>query len=396
VIGPEYTLPPSSTPRPSATPTTGPSPTPLPTDTPAGPQPTALPNLDASRVGIQLDPTLKQSDWNEAMRRVNEVGFGWLKVQVAWKYLQPNGPDEFGEDFARLQLYLQDAKKQRNLKVLVSIAKAPGWARSNQAEDGPPSDPQALARFISFFLTKFGDVIDAVEIWNEPNLSREWQGQPLTGGSYMQYFGPAYNAVRAYSKSIIVVSAGLAPTGSQDGAANDRTYLQQMYGAGLGRYSDIAVGIHPYSWGNSPDAQCCDTSDARGWDDDPHFFFSNNLSDYRKIMQANGHASSQLWATEFGWATWQNFAGDAPDKWMTYNSECDQANYTLRAIQIGQGLDYMGPMFLWNLNFANQTSVSNRDERAAYSIVLPPGMPERRLYWMLYDAFRPDINRERC
>ncbi len=403
VIQPNYTLPPSDTPYPTSTPpasaipTEGPTSTavptqpPAPTNAPVGPAPTALPNLDRGRVGIQLDPMLDQKDWNDAIRRVNELGVGWLKVQIAWKTMQPNRADEFGTDFARLQLYLQDAKK-KGLRLVVSIAKAPDWARSGRGEDGPPDDPQLLANFLSFYLLKLGDTTDAIEIWNEPNLIREWQGQPLTGTSYMGYFGPAYNAIRAYSKTIIVVTAGLAPTGNQDGAANDRQYLQQMYAAGLGKYGDVVVGIHPYGWGNSPDAHCCDMSDVRGWDDDPHFFFSNNIEDYRKIMTANGHSNTQMWSTEFGWATWQGFAGDPPDKWMSYNDAAAQGNYTIRAIQIAQGLDYMGPMLLWNLNFANSTLIQNRDERAGYSIVLPPPMPERPLYWMLFDALHPDID----
>ena len=60
-------------------------------------------------------------------------------------------------------------------------------------------------------------------------------------------------------------------------------------------------------------------------------------------------------------------------------------------------------MFLWNLNFATLLGmVSNSDERAAYSIVVPgtacqvdtqsTDTTERPLYWMLYDAVRPEEN----
>jgi hypothetical protein len=371
-------------------------PTTAPTDTPSAPgiAPTGLPTLDRNRVGIQIDPMLKQQDWNEVMRRVKELNVGWLKVQLPWELMQPGGPDDFPEDFGRMQLYIQDAKKNYGVKILVSIAKAPDWARSSRGEDGPPDDPRTLANFLTFYLEKqkLGEVTDAIEIWNEPNLNREWQGHPMTGGEYMRYFAPAYDAIRAYSKDIIVVTAGLAPTGTQPGAVNDRDYLGQMYAAGLGRYPDVAVGIHPYGWGNPPDARCCDKSDVRGWDDDPHFFFINNVEDYRQIMTRNGHTSAQLWTTEFGWATWQGFIGDPPDKWMTYNDRWAQANYAIRALQIGQSLDYMGPMMLWNLNFANTALIERRDERAGYSILMPPGQPERPLYWMLFDALRPELD----
>jgi hypothetical protein len=76
---------------------------------------------------------------------------------------------------------------------------------------------------------------------------------------------------------------------------------------------------------------------------------------------------------------------------MGYNTPEDQADYTLRAFDIAQDLDYMGPMIIWNLNLAqvNPELIEERDERVAYSLVLPEGNPqERPLYWQLYDAPR--------
>jgi len=76
---------------------------------------------------------------------------------------------------------------------------------------------------------------------------------------------------------------------------------------------------------------------------------------------------------------------------MTYIGECQQGNYTVEAFQYVQSLPYMGPMILWNLNWAMLTGmVENRDERAAYSLIVPLPIRERAAYWMLYDAIRPD------
>jgi aryl-phospho-beta-D-glucosidase BglC (GH1 family) len=410
IIGPEYTLPPTSTPRPSVTPTVGPSPTGTqrpptteppdeePTETPELPEPTALPNLDPERIGIQLDANLDRRDWDDAMFRLsrddeNDTGLGmaWVKVQVSWAALQPNGPDEYGTPFQQLEQYLQDADRQ-GLKIMVSVAKTPGWARSNQTEDGPPDDPQAYARFLTFLLSRFGNIVDAVEIWNEPNLQREWQGTlPFSGAGYMQLFRPAYDAVRAYSATMPIITAGLAPTGNNPGSIDDRDYLRQMYAAGLGNYGDVAIGAHPYSWANPPDSTCCGT---RGWDDDPHFFFRDTMQAYREIMAANGHGGKEIWITEFGYATWDGFPGDPPpgSEWMRFTSACEQANYTIRALQILESDPNIGPVILWNLNFGRlPILVEQGDERIAYSLVMPEGQPERPLYWMLFDAMRGDL-----
>ncbi len=401
IVGPDYTLQPTETPRPTHTPDV--SPTSVPpslTPTPSGPSPTPsvsptpsitptpLPALDSSQIGIQVHTDISSPDWGSMLNMVDQLGVGWLKVQANWAWLQPNGPDDFGQNFGLFQINIQMAYN-RGYKGLVSIAKAPDWARSNHNEDGPPDDPQVLINFINLLLSKVGDVIEGVEIWNEPNLIREWTGPyPMTGGGYMQLFRPAYDAVRAYSPSLMVVTAGLAPTGDSPWSIDDRTFLRQMYNAGLGAYRDVAIGVHPYGWGNPPDATCCDMSDVRGWDDDPHFFFANTLDEYRNIMVNNGHGDIPMWITELGWATWDRLDGEPPDPWIGYNSEWDQANYTIRALEIVQDRDYIGPLFLWNLNFANEITVGQRQEIAAYSIILPVNPRERPLFWVLSEAVR--------
>ncbi|HLV35409.1 MAG TPA: hypothetical protein VKY59_09860, partial [Spirillospora sp.] len=412
IVGPDYTPPPTFTPRPTDTSTPRPTeeePEVTPTRTPTpGPSPTPLPGLDPENMGVQLHSLLDQAEWNEVLRLTQQLELGWAKVQIDWELLQPN-PGEISVDFRRQELYIESLK-QRGMKVLVSVAKAPAWARSNQAEDGPPDDPQALVDFLNLMLAEFGNAIDAIEIWNEPNLLREWQGRPLNGGEYMRYFTPAYQAINAYSDSmrnhpleprstpIVVVTAGLAPTGTTESSVDDRDYLRQMYAAGLGQFRDnIAIGAHPFPWGNPPDARCCNAVDGQGWDDNPVFFFIHTLEDYRNIMVANGHENVQIWATEFGWATWDEFPGDPPEPWMNYTDKWQQAAHTLRAFEIGQQTDYIGVMILWNMNFAWLPSlIENRDERAAYSLLTPlRPQQERPLYWMLYDAVRPDLQLDR-
>lgn len=427
IIGGDYTLPPTSTPRPTNTlppPTEGPTseasampptsepsvPTVAPT---SGPKPT-IPNLDAARMGIQLDPNLDQNDWNKALDSISNLGVKWLKVQISWKQYQPNNADEITEDFRRLEIYLETANN-KGLDVLISVAKAPAWARTNQTEDGPPDDPNTLVNFMNLMMQEFGTHLDAIEVWNEPNLSREWQGQPLNGASYMKLFMPSYTSINAYSERmktdaktpratpITIITAGLAPTSdnTEAGSRDDRAYLQEMYNAGLSGLSNVNVGIHPYGWGNPPDSTCCQPSQDRGWDDNGHFFFLDNVNAFREIMVRNNHTNGKMFATEFGYATWDNFPGDPPQVWMSYNDRTTQGTYLVRAFEMAQGMDFMGPVILWNLNVANKVTIGNRDEMAAYSITFPgdgcnlnldsPNRTERPAFWMIYDAVRPDV-----
>ncbi len=355
---------------------------------------TPLPRLDAAQMGIQVDTNLDFESWMGIVNDVQTTGVHWVKVQVNWAFLQPDQPNVFNERMQLFERQMEAMARPPEHRLLLSIAKAPDWARSNQTEDGPPDDPQALADFITFILrdTKIGEVTSAIEIWNEPNLIREWQGVlPHTGAGYMQLFRPSYNAIRAYSEDMTIISAGLAPTTNLPGAVDDRDFLQQMYDAGLRDYRDIRIGAHPYGWGNAPDERCCGAVEGRGWNEDPHFFFIENIEETYDIMQRNGHGDLQMWITEFGWSSWEGFPSAPPEAWHTYVSPVDQGNYMLRAFEIGQELPYVGMMILWNLNFANAFTVENGVEIAGFSISNPVSFPrERPAFWMLAEATRSD------
>ncbi len=358
--------------------------------------PTPLPALDRERVGVQIDVNLSREDWDFALSRATEMGVRWIKVQASWSFLQPNtaNPDE--ERLRTFELNMETAH-QRGFNILLSVAKAPPYLRSMTGESAPPDNPQELANFLNllFSQTKIGEVVDAIEIWNEPNLRREWNtnAMPFSGAGYMQLFRPAYDAIRAYRSDIVIVTAGLAPTSTiGDASIDDRAYLQQMYAAGLGQYQDVVIGIHPYGWGNPPDARCCQPGGDRGWDEDPHFFYLHNIEDMRTIMDTNGHNNVQMWFTEFGWATWRDLPVGLPDPpehnlFMNYTTPEDQANYTIRALEIAQlERTDIGVAILWNLNFANDLTVNNRQEIVAYSMMLP-GDLRRPLFYLLPQAF---------
>jgi len=97
-------------------------------------------------------------------------------------------------------------------------------------------------------------------------------------------------------------------------------------------------------------------------------------------MVANGHGDTQLWITEFGWATFeglrtQNGQGSQPadpqeQPFFSHISEQQQADYTVRAFYLAQELPYLGPMILWNLNFATLTgAVDQSDPQTGYGML---------------------------
>jgi hypothetical protein len=216
--------------------------------------------------------------------------------------------------------------------------------------------------------------VRAYEIWNEQNLYYEWGGRggKLNAGRYVEMLRLAYNAVKSVDPGAVVISGALTPTGVNDGdiAIDDRLYLEQMYQAGLARYCD-AVGAHPSGYNNPPDADWRTYSDpaAPSFKGHPSFFFRGTMESYRNIMVKYGDGGKRIWATEFGWATVENL-GAGPAAGYGYaadNTEAEQAQYLVRAYQLGRAWGWAGPMFMWNLNFAPVSG--KHDEKAAFGIV---------------------------
>jgi len=320
------------------------------------------------------------------------VGFGWVKQQVSWDEFEYMN-DRYSDVMLHTLDEAVDDAENRGLNVLLSIAKAPDWARPTAEADGPPIDYNEYYEFVKFIVQRYKGKVQAVEIWNEPNLRVEWTGGTMHGAEYVRLLEVGYRAVKdAYPEgNVIVVSAGLAPTGISDGvnAVDDRLYLRQMYEAGLANYAD-AIGIHPYSWANPPWTRCCgDWGGAPSHNDHPSFFFLDTIEDYRAIQAEFGDLGRPLWATEFGWGTMDKLGRETPADALFFNylNEDLQAQYILEAYRMAQEWDFMGPMFLWNLNIAALPGLD--DNQSGYSILRGNNNP-RRAFEVLSSAPKTD------
>jgi hypothetical protein len=221
--------------------------------------------------------------------------------------------------------------------------------------------------------------VQAIEVWNEQNLWYEWGHEPLDPGRYVDLLCRAYSAIKAADPSMTVVSGALTPTGLNDGstAIDDLTYLQRMYAAGAKRCFD-AVGAHPSGYNNPPDAKFGYSNPAEPrFKNHPSFFFRDTMERYRAVMVANGDSGKRIWPTEFGWAATPNPVGGY--EYARDNGEDEQAQFIVRAYQMMKGWGWVGPAFLWNLNY-NLTAPGK--ELAAFGIAGRPaygslqGMPK--------------------
>jgi len=376
------------TPEPTATPTPKPSPrlTEEPASTPATqeqmtPQPTSPPAPAApppARLsggigyGIQVD-MLTDSNHARILDHVQGMGFNWIKQQVEWFRFEPSKGQI---DWGPLDRIV-DSANAYGIHVLFSVVKAPRWARppnSDFSVEGPPANPQDFADFLGAMAARYKGRVRAYEVWNEQNLWYEWGHEPLDAGRYVQLLAAAYKSIKANDPNAIVVSGALTPTGVNDGVigVDDALYLEQMYAAGLKNYCD-AVGVHPSGYNNPPDARWETWTDptAPAFKGHRSFFFRSTMEQYRNVMIKYGDAGKQLWPTEFGWATVENL-GVAPAHGYEYaanNTEAEQAAWLVQAFQMARQWGWVGPMFVWNLNFGPVSGAAN--EKSAFGIVRP-------------------------
>jgi spore germination protein YaaH/uncharacterized protein YraI len=362
---------------------------PPPTAVPVAAKPAAAPAAAAPAAAVrkfaaapgQFGYGLQIPNYNEAgfSSQVAGMGFNWVKYQIPWKDVEgsPGNLDWGGVDGK------VSASNGAGLKVLLSVPKAPPWARPGNADlsvEGPPADPGTYARFLGQMAGRYCGKVDAIEVWNEQNLSYEWGNQALNAAEYVRLLSAAYGAIKAACPQTSVISGALTPTGAPPPAAvDDFTYLEQMYQAGLKNVSD-GIGAHPSGFNVSPDVgggqAACDFIRGQGSQfmgpcNSPHhsWSFRATMEGYRNIMAKYGDSGKRIWPTEFGWAS--GWMGKPGYEYANDNSAQEEAEWTVRAYQMMKAWGWVGPAFLWNLGYTDpdggQWNINGRPAQAALS-----------------------------
>jgi hypothetical protein len=353
---------------------------PSPTPTPTHPLYTG-PTLNRNDIGVQI--YLHRVDVAALVAQLDDLGVGWVKVQVSWKLFQPY-PDQLSEErFADLDALVALAEGN-GIQVMLSVSKAPEWSRPTTDQDGPPGDKDLFRQFMQLLAQRYGGGVAAYELWNEPNLQREWVGVPLDAAALVALIRAGAEGVRAADPAALVLSGAPAVTGINDGviAIDDRVYFRGMLAAGVAEVVD-GFGVHPYGWANPPDATFAKPNAAvPSHNNHPSFFFQDTLRDYRDLLTEFGIADKQLWPTEFGWGSFETLGAEPPAgaEFMVNVSEWQQAVYIQRAYELAHGWPWVGPMMLWNLNFSPW--LGNDFSESGYSLLRPDGSP-RPAYFAL-------------
>ena len=273
--------------------------------------------------------------------KMHFAGMNWVKHQTRW------GP---GDSPAGEAGRIADAHN-KGFKVLLSVLGSPAAAN--------PANFPAYAAFVGE-LAKLGP--DAIEVWNEENIDREWQNGAINPATYTDLLKQAYVAIKNANPNVMVISGAPAPTGYFGGCAgagcDDAPFVAGMAAAGAAAYMDC-IGIH-YNEG------IIGPNQASGDPRSEHYtrYFWGMVNTY---YNAFGGAR-KLCFTEMGYLTPEGY-GKLPGgfAWAQNTTVGQQAQWLAEAASLSANSGKVRLLIVFNVDF----DYWGDDPQAGYAIIRP-------------------------
>ncbi|MCI0712296.1 MAG: SH3 domain-containing protein [Chloroflexi bacterium] len=279
------------------------------------------------------------------LNRLSYAGGSWVKVQIRYsRGADPNG----------LSGMINDAHGQ-GFRILLGIVGHAGDVLGGQDYYNNYANYVAGAAALG---------ADAIEVWNEQNLDREWANGHIDPRAYTQLLATSYNAIKAQNPSTIVISGALAPTGAEGafGSAavwNDDRYLAGMRDAGAASYMDC-LGAHYNEGIVSP---YWTSGDPRG----SYYtrYFRGMINTYYGLIR------KPVCFTELGYLSPEGFGGlPGHFSWASDVSLGEHAQWLDEAVSIGRSDYRVALIIIWNFNFQGSPG---GDPMGGYAMIRPDG-----------------------
>ncbi len=177
--------------------------------------------------GLNVGTELSWETWrSDLLKAYQQLETRWLRVWYNWADIEPQ-PGNYQGSSVREALQLA---KEKGFRILFVVWGTPSHAGDGELESIPQT--KALTNYCRWLQTNLGDLVDAWEIGNEPNLEKYYSGSPA---DYVQTLATAYQVFQGQG---LVIAAG------SSGAAKP-SYWQALIDSGLEQHCD-RVNLHPY------------------------------------------------------------------------------------------------------------------------------------------------------
>ncbi|MBN1486913.1 MAG: hypothetical protein JW981_04675 [Anaerolineae bacterium] len=272
--------------------------------------------------------------------KMHYSGMNWAKVQV-----------RYGEDAA----WIVNVAHANGFKIQLS-------ALGNANMVVEPGFAEKYAQWVAGLASAGAD---AIEVWNEPNIDREWQIGHISPQSYTNLLCTAYNAIKGANPGSAVISAAPAPTGYFGGCSangcDDQPWMEGLYNAGAANCMDY-IGAHHNSGATAPSARS--GHPAGGVHHSWYFLPQTEL--YYNIFGG----SRKLFYTEMGYASQEGVSTFSDQfAWARGINNSQQAAWLAEAVQLGINTGMVRCIIVWNIDFVRY----GYDPQDGYAIIRPGG-----------------------
>lgn len=347
--------------------------------------------LGANPIGVStllhLEPDPNSPELDRSLDMIKAGGFGFIRQLLPWSQVE-HDPGVY--DWTLFDNLVAKAQA-RNLQIIFRLDQPPPWSRLKVMEGwtaeqklavtGPPDNYQDFYNFVGKVAERYKGKVRYYQIWNEPNLTREWNGQKVDAPRYVELLKGAYHGIKSADPAALVLDAPLAPTDindPKDPSLNDLLYLEQMYQAGAKNYFDI-LGLQIYGLGYSPDFRFI-MPDFKSQDLKRVNF--NRPASIREIMTRYGDSAKPAWAAEYGWVAIPPNQPKAlqENKWGNNVDEETQAKYLVQGIERARKeWPWLGVMTVWFFR-ADPPLVARPDDPTNYFSIVTPDYQPRPAY----------------
>lgn len=274
--------------------------------------------------------------------KMHYAGMNWTKVQV-----------HYGQDAAGIIAVAHS----NGFKVQLSALGTPGMVTQ-------PGFEQDFANWVAGLAAAGAD---AIEVWNEPNIEREWQIGHISPQAYTQLLCASYNTIKAANAGTAVISAAPAPTGFFGGCGpngcDDAPWLSGMRDAGAAQCMDY-IGAHHNSGATSPSARI--GHPANPGDTHHSWFFMPQTELYYNTFGG----TRKLFYTEMGYASQEGVPpfSDAFG-WARGTDNSEQAAWLAEAVRLSVSTGMVRCIIVWNIDFIRYGA----DPQDGFAIIRPGG-----------------------
>ncbi len=309
------------------------------------------------------------------LKLAKEAGFTWVKQRFEWRNIEKTRKNAFEWNEPDR---IVDAINTAGLGIIARIDNQPDWARRDKIfpASGPPDKIEDWKDFVQQLADRYKGKIQAYEVWNEPNLSREWGNARPDAQAYAELLRVSYQEIKRLDKDAVVITAGLSPTSEQsDRAIANRVYLQELYAHGAKASFDM-LGVHAPGFKAAPEtdpAEIARTPDLNNNDPSPEEFRRvygfRHVEDMRQIMVQNGDEAKQIALMELGWTS--DPRPNSPYRWHSVSEE-QKADYLVRAFRYAEQ-NWTPWVAMMSVIYIPDPAWTASDEQYYWSITNPDG-----------------------